>query len=192
MKVIPEPTAAAIAFGVDKMNTYKNGRIMVFDLGGGTFDISVMEINGQEFTVKGVSGDGHLRGEDFDEHLLEHLVKEFENEKGISIKKNHKALRRVKTYVEKAKIELSAAPSTNVNIDSLAEDEDLDIEVTRAQLEQMCKKDFDRMMKCVEDLLSQLKLSKNDIDEVVLVGGSTRIPKVKEILKDFFGKAPNQ
>jgi len=164
----------------------------VFDLGGGTFDISVMEIKGQEFTVKGVSGDGHLGGEDFDEHLLEHLVKEFENEKGISIKKNHKALRRAKTYVEKAKIELSAAPSTNVNIDSLAEDEDLDIEITRAQFEQMCKKDFDRMMKCVEDLLSQLNLSKNDIDEVVLVGGSTRIPKVKEIIKDFFGKAPNQ
>jgi len=192
-RIINEPTAAALAFGLDKTD----GKVIaVYDLGGGTFDISILEISGGVFEVKATNGDTSLGGEDFDLMIQEFLVKEFKNQHGMDIHNDKLALQRVREAAEKAKIELSSTNQTEVNLAYLSADasgpKHLQLSITRSKLESIANDLIVRSMKPLASCLKDSGLTKDKIDEVLLVGGMTRMPKVQESVKEFFGKAPNK
>ena len=194
-RIINEPTAAALSYGLDKK---KEQTIAVFDLGGGTFDISILEIDPEigTFEVKSSSGDGHLGGDDYDEELINHLAEVFRKQEGVDLRKDPMALQRLKEAAEKAKCELSTMVETTINLPYITATEagpkHLQIAVTRSQFEQLTKKLTERCRKPVMDALEGAKKTPGDIDEVMLVGGSTRMPAVQELCKEIFGKEPNK
>ena len=193
MRIINEPTAAALAYGLEKKAQEK---IVVFDLGGGTFDVSVLEVADGVFRVISTNGDTHLGGDDFDQTLINHVADQFKKEQGIDLRKDTMALQRLQEACEKAKKELSSAQSTDINLPFITADasgpKHLQITITRAQFEQMCDALVERCRGPVVQALKDAKLDPKDIDEVVLVGGSTRIPKVQELVKKLFGKEPHK
>ena len=194
-RIINEPTAAALAYGLDKKN--KNMKVAVFDLGGGTFDISIMELGDGVFEVKSTNGDTHLGGDDFDQKVIDWLAQEFAAENGgADLKKDPMALQRLKDAAEKAKIELSNQTSTEINLPYIMPvdgvPKHLVKTLTRAKFEQLCDDLFQRTIIPCRKALEDARLSASQIDEVLLVGGSSRIPKVQEIVKEFFGKEPNK
>lgn len=194
-RIINEPTAAALAYGLDKKN--KDMKVAVYDLGGGTFDISILELGGGVFEVKSTNGDTHLGGDDFDQEIINWLAQEFANENGgIDLKKDPMALQRLKEAAEKAKIELSNQTSTEINLPYIMPvdgvPKHLVKTLTRAKFEMLCDNLFQRSIDPCRQALKDAGLNASDIDEVLLVGGSTRIPKVQELVKEFFGKEPNR
>lgn len=190
LRIINEPTAAAIAYGLDKT---KEKNILIFDLGGGTFDVSLLAIEEGIFEVKATAGDTHLGGADFDNRLVEFCVREFKRKTGMDMSDNQRALRRLRTQCERAKRILSSSTQTVLEIDSLYEGMDFNTSLTRARFESLCSDYFRACLDPVEKVLKDAKMAKGDIDEVVLVGGSTRIPKVQEMIKEFFGgKEPSK
>jgi L1 cell adhesion molecule like protein len=195
-RIINEPTAAAIAYGLGNAKTAKNEQnVLIFDLGGGTFDVSILAIEEGIFEVKSTAGDTHLGGEDFDNRLVDHLIKEFKrkNKDCNDISKNKRSMRRLRTSAESAKRTLSSGAQASIEIDSLFEGKDFYTTITRARFEELCADLFRDTMKPVEKALTDAKLGKGDIHEVVLVGGSTRIPKIQSLLKNFFnGKELNK
>ena len=193
LRIINEPTAAAIAYGLDKQANKKEENVLIFDLGGGTFDVSLLSLEEGLFEVKATNGNTHLGGEDFDNRLVEYCAGEFRRKTSIDIKNNAKALRRVRASCEKAKRALSAATQATVDIDALMEGEDLNVVITRSKFEDLCMDLFKKCMPPLENVLKDAKMSKSQIDEVVLVGGSTRIPKIQSMVQEFFnGKEPNK
>ncbi|MBP5674973.1 molecular chaperone DnaK, partial [Candidatus Saccharibacteria bacterium] len=192
-RIINEPTAAALAYGLDKKN---EEQIVVFDLGGGTFDVSILEIGDGVFEVKATNGDTHLGGEDFDNIIVNFLCDEFKKDSGIDIKNDAAAMQRVKDEAEKAKKELSSATSTDINLPFLSADEDgpkhFEYTLTRAKMEELVEPLLDRLAEPVKKALKDAKLDAKDIDEVVMVGGMTRMPAVVEKVKNLFGKEPMQ
>jgi len=192
LRIINEPTAAAIAYGLDKKSTQEKN-VLIFDLGGGTFDVSLLTIEEGIFEVKATNGHTHLGGEDFDNRLVEYCMAEFKKKSGIDIAGNARANRRLRTQCEKAKRILSSAHQAPIECETLAEGEDFNITVTRAMFEELCMDLFRKCMPPVENVLKDSGLAKGQIHEVVLVGGSTRIPKVQQMLTDFFnGKTLNR
>ena len=193
MRIINEPTAAALAYGLDNK---KDEQIAVFDLGGGTFDVSILELGDGVFEVKSTNGDTHLGGEDFDNLIVNYLLDEFKKESGIDIKDDAAAMQRIKDEAEKAKKELSSATSTDINLPFLTADADgpkhFEHTLTRAKLEELVQPLIDRLEGPVEKALKDAKLKASDIDEVVMVGGMTRMPAVVEKVKSIFGKDPMQ
>src|SRR5438874_2467664 len=194
MRVLPEPTAAALAYGLDKR---KNQKICVFDLGGGTFDVSVLDVGDDVFEVMSISGDTHLGGDDFDEVLINYLADEFKRMEGIDLRRDPMALQRLKEAAEKAKIELSTVMETTVNLPFITADQSgpkhLQISVTRTKFEQLIGVLVEKCRNPVINALSDAKLSPEQINEVVLVGGSTRVPMVQRLVKELFkGKEPNR
>ncbi|XP_068229260.1 heat shock-related 70 kDa protein 2-like [Palaemon carinicauda] len=194
LRIINEPTAAAIAYGLDKKAA--NGRehnVLIFDLGGGTFDVSVLNIDDGVFEVKATAGDTHLGGEDFDNRLVSHFIQEFQRKYKKDISGNKRSLRRLRTACERAKRTLSSSSQANVEIDSLYEGIDFYTSITRARFEELCADLFRTTLAPVEKALRDAKLDKSSIDDIVLVGGSTRIPKVQKLLQEFFnGKELNK
>ena len=192
-RIINEPTAAALAYGLDKKDDQK---IVVFDLGGGTFDVSVLELGDGVFEVKSTNGDTHLGGEDFDNKIVDYILKDFEDQNGIDLRKDAAAMQRIKDEAEKAKKELSSATETEINLPYITADADgpkhLDLTLTRAKLEELVAPLLDRLDGPVKKALSDAGLSASDINEVVMVGGMTRMPAVVERVKKFFGKDPMQ
>lgn len=187
MRIINEPTAAAIAYGLDKKSSSVGEKnILVFDLGGGTFDVSLLTIEEGIFEVKSTAGDTHLGGEDFDNRMVNHFVQEFKRKYKKDINGNARALRRLRTACERAKRTLSSTSQTTIEIDSLYEGVDFYSTITRARFEELCMDLFRKCMDPVEKCLRDAKMDKGQIQEVVLVGGSTRIPKVQQLLQDFF------
>ena len=195
IRIINEPTAAALAYGYDKMGDNKDKKdelnleqekVLVFDLGGGTFDVTVLSLNSNLLEVQSSYGDMHLGGEDFDNKILDYCIKEFKELNDIDISKNQKAIRRLKGLCEKAKVNLSSMQETTIDIDSLAEGVDFNLTITRPEFEDLCKEDFNRCIPIVERALKEAKLTKEEINKVVLVGGSTRIPKIQQLVIDFF------
>jgi len=193
-RIINEPTAAAIAYGLDKKSAAnKEKNILIFDLGGGTFDVSILSIDEGIFEVKATAGDTHLGGEDFDNRMVDHFVNEFKRKHKKDISGNKRALRRLRTACERAKRTLSSAAQANIEIDSLFEGIDFYTSITRARFEELCNDLFKGTLEPVEKSLRDSKMDKSSIDEIVLVGGSTRIPKVQKLLQDFFnGKELNK
>mgnify|MGYP002515328240 FL=1 len=194
-RIINEPTAAALAYGLDKKN--KDMKVAVYDLGGGTFDISILELGNGVFEVKSTNGDTHLGGDDFDQEIINWLADEFAKDNGgIDLKKDPMALQRLKEAAEKAKIELSNQTSTEINLPYIMPVDGIPKHLvktlTRAKFEQLCDSLFERSIEPCRKALEDAKLKASDIDEVLLVGGSTRIPKVQELVKEFFGKEPNK
>ena len=193
-RIVNEPTAAALAYGLDK--TDKDQKIAVFDLGGGTFDISILELGGGVFEVKSTNGDTHLGGDDFDHVIIDWLADGFEKEEGIDLRKDPMALQRLKEAAEKAKIELSSATSTEINLPYITATatgpKHLVKTLTRAQFEQLADRLIQATIPPCEQALRDAGLSKGDIDEVILVGGSTRIPAIQQIVEKFFGKTPSK
>jgi len=195
-RIINEPTAAALAFGLDKKAKGKNMKIAVYDLGGGTFDISVLDIGEGVFEVKATNGDTHLGGDDFDECIIQWLCDSFKKQTAIDLRKDQMALQRLKEAAEKAKIELSSAAQTAINLPFITMDatgpKHLTENLTRAHFEKLCEHLFERcrgpVLRCLEDA----KMKPSDIDECILVGGSTRIPRVQAMVKEIFGKEPNR
>merc|ERR1712165_54422 len=194
LRIINEPTAAAIAYGLDKKKSAKGEKnVLIFDLGGGTFDVSILSIDDGIFEVKATAGDTHLGGEDFDNRMVEHFVKEFQRKHKKDITGNKRALRRLRTACERAKRTLSASAQANIEIDSLFEGTDFYTNITRARFEELCADLFRGTLEPVEKALRDSKLDKSSIHDVVLVGGSTRIPKVQKLLSEFFnGKELNK
>ncbi|MFZ5954470.1 MAG: molecular chaperone DnaK [Candidatus Dependentiae bacterium] len=192
-RIINEPTAAALAYGFDKK---KSGTIAVFDFGGGTFDISVLEINDGVIEVRSTNGDTHLGGDDVDHVLIDYIADEFKKEQGIDLTKDSMALQRLKEAAEKAKKELSTLHETDINLPYITADatgpKHLNIKLSRAKLESLCSDIFKRLLEPCKRALADAQLSPSQIDEVILVGGSTRIPKVQQLVKEFFGKEPNK
>ena len=186
LRIINEPTAAAIAYGLDKMSD-KARNILIFDFGGGTHDVSLLSIDDGVFEVKATAGDTHLGGEDIDSRIVDYIVEEFKKKHKISLSENKKALRRIRTASEKAKRSLSGNTQTIIEIDSIQDGLDLSVVLTRAKFDNLCNDMFQKTLEPVERVLRDSKLGKGDVDEVVLVGGSTRIPKVQELLTNFFG-----
>jgi len=186
LRIINEPTAAAIAYGLDKTEDSEKN-ILIFDLGGGTFDVTLLTIDGGIFEVKATAGDTHLGGEDFDNRMVTHFVEEFRRKHKKDIMKSQRALRRLRTACERGKRALSSAAQTSIEIDSLFEGIDFYTSITRARFEELCADQFRNCMKPVEQVLADSKMDKRTIHEVVLVGGSTRIPKVQALVSDFFG-----
>jgi L1 cell adhesion molecule like protein len=193
MRIINEPTAAALAYGLDK-NLKDEKNVLIFDLGGGTFDVSILTIDeGSIFEVKSTAGDTHLGGEDFDNRMVNHFVEEFKRKHKKDMGKNSRSLRRLRTACERAKRTLSSSAEANIEIDSLFEGIDFYTKITRARFEELCSDLFRATMEPVEKALRDAKLDKSRIDEVVLVGGSTRIPKIQKLLQDFMnGKELNK
>jgi len=195
-RIINEPTAAALAFGLDKKAKGKNQKIAVFDLGGGTFDISVLDVGEGVFEVKATNGDTHLGGDDFDEKIIQWLCDSFKKANNIDLRKDQMALQRLKEAAEKAKIELSSAMQTAVNLPFITMDatgpKHLSENLTRAKFEQLCEDLFARCRGPVVRCLEDSKMKPSEIDEVILVGGSTRIPRVQALVKEVFGKEPNR
>lgn len=193
-RIVNEPTAAALAYGLDKAG--KEEKIAVFDLGGGTFDISILDLGDGVFEVKSTNGDTHLGGDDFDKVIMDWLAEEFKKEESIDLRKDPMALQRLKEASEKAKIELSSSIETEINLPYITAVEGvpkhLVRKLTRAKFEQLCDNLFERCLKPCEAALKDAGYSANQIDEVILVGGSTRIPKVQELVEKFFGKKPHK
>nr|BAA05904.1 heat shock protein DnaK homolog [Synechococcus elongatus PCC 7942 = FACHB-805] len=193
LRIINEPTAAALAYGLDKKS---NERILVFNLGGGTFDVSVLEVGDGVFEVLATSGDTHLGGDDFDKKIVDFLAGEFQKNEGIDLRKDKQALQRLTEAAEKAKIELSSATQTEINLPFITATQDgpkhLDLTLTRAKFEELASDLIDRCRIPVEQAIKDAKLALSEIDEIVLVGGSTRIPAVQAIVKQMTGKEPNQ
>jgi len=192
-RIINEPTAAALAYGLDKK---KDEKIAVFDLGGGTFDISVLELGDGVFEVKSTNGDTHLGGDDFDQKLIEWIAAEFKKSDGINLRKDPMALQRLKEAAESAKKELSSSKQTEINLPFVTADSSgpkhLNMTLTRAKFEELTKELLNRTIEPCKKALKDAKLTASEIDEVILVGGSTRIPKIQEIVKDIFKKEPNR
>jgi L1 cell adhesion molecule like protein len=192
LRIINEPTAAAIAYGLDK-KTVGERNVLIFDLGGGTFDVSLLTIEEGIFEVKATAGDTHLGGEDFDNRLVNHFVQEFKRKHKKDLTSNARALRRLRTACERAKRTLSSSAQTSIEIDSLYEGIDFYTSITRARFEELCQDLFRSTMEPVERVLRDSKIDKASVHEIVLVGGSTRIPKVQKLVSDFFnGKEPNK
>ena len=197
LRIINEPTAAALAYGLDKK---KDEKVAVFDLGGGTYDISVLELydveGSRQFEVKSTNGDTHLGGDDFDQRVIDWLVTEFKRDQGIDLSKDPMALQRLKEAGEKAKMELSTTQSTDINLPFITADQSgpkhLNYTLTRAKFEQLVDDLIQRTIPPMEQALKDAGIKPNEIDEVLLVGGSTRIPKIQDIVKKFFGKEPNR
>merc|ERR1711994_1221255 len=194
LRIINEPTAAAIAYGLyKKKGEGKEVNVLIFDLGGGTFDVSILTIEDGIFEVKSTAGDTHLGGEDFDSRLVDHFVNEFKRKHKKDIKGNKRAVRRLRTACERAKRTLSASAQANIEIDSLFEGIDFYTSITRARFEELCSDLFKGTLEPVEKAMRDAKLDKASIDDIVLVGGSTRIPKIQKLLQDFFnGKELNK
>jgi len=193
LRIINEPTAAAIAYGLDKKKGSAECNVLIFDLGGGTFDVSILTIEEGIFEVKSTAGDTHLGGEDFDNRMVDHFVNEFKRKHKKDIKGNKRALRRLRTACERAKRTLSASAQANIEIDSLFEGIDFYTSITRARFEELCSDLFKGTLEPVEKSLRDAKMDKSGINEIVLVGGSTRIPKIQKLLQDFFnGKELNK
>ncbi|AOA64537.1 ATPase involved in protein folding [Komagataella phaffii CBS 7435] len=192
MRIINEPTAAAIAYGLDKKAEGEKN-VLIFDLGGGTFDVSLLSIEDGIFEVKATAGDTHLGGEDFDNRLVNHFIAEFKRKNKKDLSSNQRALRRLRTACERAKRTLSSSAQTSIEIDSLFEGVDFYTSLTRARFEELCGDLFRSTIEPVEKVLKDAKLDKSQVNEIVLVGGSTRIPKVQKLVSDFFnGKEPNR
>ena len=193
LRIVNEPTAAALAYGLEKDKAEK---VLVFDLGGGTFDVSVLEIGDGVHEVLSTSGDTHLGGDDFDQKVMDWICEEFKKQEGIDLKGDKQAMQRVKEAAEKAKCELSSVLETNINLPFITADANgpkhLDLNLTRAKFEDLCFDLLERCKKPVEQALKDAGISKDDINEVVLVGGSSRIPAVQKLVKDYTGKEPNQ
>lgn len=193
LRIVNEPTAAALAYGLEKV---KPEKVLVFDLGGGTFDVSLLEIGDGVHEVLSTSGDTHLGGDDFDQKIMDWLCEEFKKVEAIDLKNDKQAMQRIKEAAEKAKCELSSVVETNINLPFITADANgpkhLDLSLTRAKFEDLAHDLLDRCKKPVEQAIKDAGLSKNEIDEVVLVGGSTRIPAVQALVKDYTGKEPNQ
>ncbi|AFZ50682.1 molecular chaperone DnaK [Dactylococcopsis salina] len=191
-RIINEPTAASLAYGLDKKS---NETILVFDLGGGTFDVSILEVGDGVFEVLATSGDTHLGGDDFDKKIVDHLAEEFKNQEGIDLRQDKQALQRLTEAAEKAKIELSSVSQADVNLPFITATQEgpkhLDMTLTRAKFEEICSDLIDRCSVPVENALKDAKLDKSKIDEIVMVGGSTRIPAIQELVKKKLGKDPN-
>lgn len=187
MRIINEPTAAAIAYGLDKVADGKERNVLVFDCGGGTHDCSILTIDGGIFEVKATAGDTHLGGSDFDQRLVEHLAAEFKRKNKKDVMGNARSLARLRAACERAKKVLSTAATANIEVESLADGQDFYSSLTRARFEELCMDLFRRAMDPVERVLKDAKMSKGDIHDIVLVGGSTRIPKLQSMLSDFFG-----
>jgi heat shock 70kDa protein 1/2/6/8 len=191
LRIINEPTAAALAYGLDNTTTGEKN-IVVFDCGGGTHDVSLISIDEGVFEVKATAGDPHLGGEDFDNKVVEWAVAEFKKKTRVDITGNNRALRRLRTAAERAKRILSSANQATLEIDALADGQDLNISLTRAKFEQLCEEDFKRCMAPVRQVLADSKVAKDQIHEIVMVGGSSRIPKIRQMVSDFFnGKKLN-
>jgi len=192
-RIINEPTAAALAYGLDKKSDEK---IAVYDLGGGTFDVSILEIGDSVVEVKATNGDTHLGGDDFDRKILNWLLSEFKKENGIDLSNDKQAIQRLKDSAEKAKIELSSTMETEINIPFITADQTgpkhLNVKLTRAKLEQLVEDLIERTIKPIENALKDAGLSKLDINEVIMVGGMTRMPKINQVVKEFFGKEPHK
>lgn len=186
LRIINEPTAAAIAYGLGSGKSEKERNVLIYDLGGGTFDVSLLHIQGGVFTVKATAGDTHLGGQDFDTALLDHFKKEFQRKTKKDLSGDARALRRLRTACERAKRTLSSATSTSVEIDSLFEGEDFQSTITRARFEELNSKSFTGTLQPVEQVLKDSAIDKSKVDEIVLVGGSTRIPRIQKLLSDFF------
>lgn len=192
MRIINEPTAAAIAYGLDKKGG-KEKNVLIFDLGGGTFDVSILSIDDGVFEVKSTAGDTHLGGEDFDNRMVNHFVQEFKRKHKKDITNNKRAVRRLRTACERAKRTLSSSTQASIEIDSLFEGIDFYSNITRARFEELCADLFRSTLDPVEKALCDAKIDKGNINEIVLVGGSTRIPKIQKLLQDFFnGKELNK
>ncbi len=193
-RIINEPTAASLAYGLDKKD--QDQTIVVYDLGGGTFDVSILELGDGVFEVKSTSGDTHLGGDDFDSRLIDHLAKEFKKDEGIDLREDPMAMQRLKDAAEKAKIELSSSQKTNVNLPFITATDSgpkhLNIDISRSQFEKLIDDLIQKTVDPCKKALDDAELSKNEIDQVILVGGSTRIPKIQEVVKDFFGKDPSK
>lgn len=193
-RIVNEPTAAALAYGLDKDNSEK--RIAVFDLGGGTFDISILELGDGVFEVKSTNGNTHLGGDDFDQKIIEWLADEFKGENGVDLRKDPMALQRLKEAAEKAKIELSSSTTTEINLPYITQIDGMPKHLvktlSRAKFEQLCEKLIQNTIEPCKKALKDANLSTKDIDEVILVGGSTRIPAVQQVVEEFFGKAPSK
>jgi molecular chaperone DnaK len=193
LRIINEPTAASLAYGLDKKS---NETVLVFDLGGGTFDVSILEVGDGVFEVLATSGDTHLGGDDFDKKIVDYLAAEFKRNEGIDLRKDKQALQRLTEASEKAKIELSSVTQSEINLPFITATQDgpkhLEMTLTRAKFEELCSDLIDRSRVPVENALRDAKLNKEAIDEVVMVGGSTRIPAVQELVTRILGKAPNQ
>ncbi|MEX2583668.1 MAG: molecular chaperone DnaK [Gemmatimonadota bacterium] len=193
LRIINEPTAAALAYGLDKK---KDEKIAVYDLGGGTYDISVLELGDGVFEVKATNGDTHLGGDDFDQRVIDWLVEEFKKDQGIDLSKDAMALQRLKEAAEKAKMELSTTSSTDINLPFITATQEgpkhLNVSLTRSKFEQLADDLVQRTIPPMEKALADAGLKPGDIDEVILVGGSTRIPKIQEVVKNFFGKEPHK
>mmetsp|Transcript_44551 Transcript_44551/g.102868 ORF Transcript_44551/g.102868 Transcript_44551/m.102868 type:complete len:702 (-) Transcript_44551:52-2157(-) len=190
LRIMNEPTAAALAYGLD--STSKGAKtILVYDLGGGTFDVSLLEIEEGVFEVKATAGDTHLGGEDFTNRLLDHCVQDFERKnKGSQIRSNNRAIRRLQSACDNAKTTLSSSTQAVVEVDSLLDGVDYSCSISRAKFEELNADLFKKSMDCVERVLSDAKMAKGKVDEVVLIGGSTRIPRVQKMIEDYFGKEP--
>ncbi len=192
LRIINEPTAAAIAYGLDK-NFKSERNVLIFDLGGGTFDVSLLTLEEGLFEVRATNGHTHLGGEDFDNRLVEYCAGEFRRKNNIDLKENPKALRRVRAACEKAKRTLSASTQATIDIDALIDGKDFTLVITRAKFEELCMDLFKKCIPPLDNVLKDSKLSKSDIHDVVLVGGSTRIPKVISMVQEYFnGKEPNR
>ena len=193
LRIINEPTAASLAYGLDKKS---NETILVFDLGGGTFDVSILEVGDGVFEVLATSGDTHLGGDDFDKKIVDYLAEEFQRNEGIDLRKDSQALQRLTEAAEKAKIELSSATQSDINLPFITATQDgpkhLDMSLTRAKFEEICSDLIDRCAIPVEQALKDAKISKDAIDEVVMVGGSTRIPAIVQLVERLLDKKPNQ
>ena len=193
-RILNEPTAAALAYGLDK--TKEDEIVAVFDLGGGTYDISILELGDGVFEVKSTNGDTHLGGDDFDQRLIDHIADEFKKSDGIELRTDPMALQRLKEAAEKAKIELSSATSTSVNLPFITASQEgpkhLTLELTRSAFEQLVDDLVDRTIPPMEKALADAGVTKQEVDEVIIVGGSTRIPKVQEVVEQFFGKKANR
>lgn len=193
-RIVNEPTAAALAYGLDKQDKLQT--ILVYDLGGGTFDVSILELGDGVFEVKSTSGNNRLGGDDFDKRLMDYMVDEFKKENGIDLSKDKMAMQRIKDAAEKAKKDLSSMTTTNINLPFLTQNDNgpvhMDMSITRAKFENLCKDLFDSTLDSVRKAMKDAKLSKGDIDQVVLVGGSSRIPYIQNLIKDELGKEPNK
>lgn len=191
-RIINEPTAASLAYGLDKK---KNEKIAVYDLGGGTFDITILELGDGVFEVKSTNGDTHLGGDDFDQVIMDYIISEFKKDQGVDLHSDAAALQRVKEAAEKAKIELSSTSETEINLPFITADQEgpkhLQMSITRAKLEELVGDLIDKTLKPCQTVLKDAKLDKKDINEVILVGGMTRMPAVREAVKKFFDKEPN-
>src|SRR5204863_6728020 len=194
LRIINEPTAAALAYGVDKKG--QDEEVAVYDLGGGTFDISILELGEGVFEVKSTNGDTHLGGDDFDQRVIEWLADEFKKDEGIDLRKDPMALQRLKEAAEKAKIELSSSTETEINLPYIMPVDGIPKHLvktlTRSKFEQLADKLIQRTLEPCKKALSDAKMTSSEIDEVILVGGSTRIPAIQELVEKFFGKKPSK